>query len=237
MAKPRRRRISPGPCVLCTRVGPRTEEHIPPKNLWPKSQSIRKRCLWVPACPKCNSESARDDEYFRIVVAQNAETGEHPEVKLVEPAIARSLERPEFAGLRHTILSRAFPVELRTDAGLYVERRLAHMVDAKRVQRVISKIVRGLYFLESKTIMPESHQVSFIVPEQLDRMSLEQRVKAAQYVNAFQGRSFKVGGPGRVFQFSYIVEPQQNGVASLWLLVFFERLSFLAVAVPRAAAA
>ena len=227
--------MAAGPCVLCTVVGPRTHEHIPPQNLWPRSD--RKRCVTVPACQKCNSESARDDEYFRIVVAQSIETGEHPAVKLIQPEIVRSLERQFFQGLKHTILSRAFPVEFRTEAGLFVGRHLAHMVDAKRVSRVVAKIVRGLYYIESTTIMPVSHQVTYIVPEHLDRIPREQRPQAIKYVNAFQGRPFKKGGPGRVFQYSCIAEHQAGGVASLWFLVFFERMSILAMALPGKAAA
>ena len=171
------------------------------------------------------------------MVAQSIETGEHSEVKLIQPEIVRSLERPFFPGLKRTILGRAFPVELRTQAGLFVGHHLAHMVDAKRVSRVVTKIVRGLYYIESNTIMPRSHQVTYIVPEHLEGIPREQRPQAIKYVNAFQGRPFKRGGPGRVFRYSYIAEHQVAGVASLWFLIFFERTSFLAMALPRKAAA
>jgi hypothetical protein len=232
MTKPRRRRATFGSCVLCSETGPLTEEHIPPQNLWPRKRSIRNRCLSVPACQKCNNESARDDEYFRIVVAQSAETGDHPEVKTIQPEINRSIERVDFPGLKRVVLGRAFPVEQTTEAGLFIGRRLAHMVDAKRVGAVINKTVRGLYYLESGAIMPRAHRVTFIVPESLAKFPLAHRVQAIEYANVLLGLPLKAGGPGKVFRYSHFFEEKPDGVASLWLLVFFERFSFLAMGVP-----
>jgi hypothetical protein len=166
-----------------------------------------------------------------------AETEGHPEAKLIHPEILRSLERAKFQGFRRAIVRRAFPVELRTEGGLILGQRFAHMVDAVRVGRVVAKIVRGLHYLDTKSIMPRSHRISFVVPEHLEGIPPEARLLAIQQVNSFQGRQFKAGGPGQVFRYCRSLDYQAAGIESVWLLVFFRRYSFLARVIPLNAAA
>jgi len=234
MGKRRRKRIAVGPCVLCGHVRSRTEEHIPPRNLWPRAKAIQKQLVWVPACLVCNASSSKDDEYFRFVVTQGLDTGDHPEALLLTPPVARSLARPQFPGFARSLFDRSFEVELRTGAGLFVGTTRAVPIAAKRVQRVAEKIVRGLFFIETGAIMPRTHKVEALVAEQLPLLSAEDQARAVQYVNSFMGSTFKRGGPGNVFAYSHRLQEQPEGVASVWLLVFFQRLGILAVATAAA---
>ncbi len=60
-------------CYLCGQVGAMTQEHIPPKNLAPRSP--RSDFTFVPSCSTCNNLYAREEEKFRDLLVLGAAQG------------------------------------------------------------------------------------------------------------------------------------------------------------------
>lgn len=64
-----------GPCVLCGRAPATTDDHLPPKSLYPKILRTDRTYFYTfPACHKCNNESSDNDfllsAYLAIVLNQ-----------------------------------------------------------------------------------------------------------------------------------------------------------------------
>lgn len=141
-------------CVYCGEAAAATGDHIPPKCLVapPRPADL----ITVPACERCNKSFEKDDTYFRDCVVLEQRCGDHPEAKKVIAASLRGLARPESVGYRKYFLSRLGKVELRTSSGLYAGRKGGYNVDLGRLSRVLSRIVRGVYYHETGAPLPLS---------------------------------------------------------------------------------
>ncbi|SRR5579885_3291940 len=90
----------PKSCAYCGRTKNLTKGHVPPKSLF----AVRPHDLiTVPSCRNCNGGAAKDDEYFRLIIATRHDAGDHPEANRLLPTMLRSLENPR---ARHDPASR-----------------------------------------------------------------------------------------------------------------------------------
>src|SRR5258706_567449 len=87
---PRRRKK--GKCVYCGAEGKVTDDHVPPKNLFPDDFAD---LIEVPACFECNNGFAKDDEYFRTMLVFREDVREHPAAADAVQAAFRMLGRPD----------------------------------------------------------------------------------------------------------------------------------------------
>src|SRR5471030_1318304 len=86
-------------CVYCGATDDLSDDHIPPKNLFPKPRPLN--LITVLACRvKCNGSASMDDEYFRHCLCMSEKVGRNPEAAKNRPAIFRSLENPKAPGLK-----------------------------------------------------------------------------------------------------------------------------------------
>lgn len=89
--------------MYCGREALLTEDHIPPKALYPSV--LWSQLLKIPSCLECNGGASKDDEYLRTIIGLSAK-GERDEIlKPVSDAAVRSLVRPEATGFRASILN------------------------------------------------------------------------------------------------------------------------------------
>jgi hypothetical protein len=140
----------PDICYLCGNpmAADRTRDHVPAQSFFPaelRRQKNYSRLDVVWAHAKCNGAYKLDEEYFFHALATLARRTE------AGPAIWRVVDKailkPGQIRLRQKILG-----EFRWDR----VRRLHKTFDKPRVDRVIRKIIRGLWFLRYKEVMPES---------------------------------------------------------------------------------
>ena len=105
----RNRRRKVGECAYCGETRPLTDDHVPPKNLFapPRPPDL----ITVPSCNQCHDPMSKDDEYFRLALANRADVAEHPDAVGVWPALMRSLQRPEAPGLKRSFLGEVRKVE------------------------------------------------------------------------------------------------------------------------------
>ena len=146
-------------CALCGETGSVTREHVPPKSLFlpPRPRNT----ITVPVCRPCNHGYHLDDEYFRVFIALQAEPNTPLWRLWKEKVVGSSFARS--GGLRgrlnddHQLLLRHHQSEpLRyPDGGRVADEMLPLLraVDATRVNAVVEKIVRCLYFACTATVL------------------------------------------------------------------------------------
>lgn len=106
--------------------------------------------MTVPACDACNSAFKLDDEYFRTFLVSNANAYGDP--------TARGLWNRKIIGsknagpIRNMLRNSSLPIELKTQAGLWIGNSVAISFDAKRVARIAARIVLGLWWHHQRTI-------------------------------------------------------------------------------------
>lgn len=216
-----------GICVYCGRKARLTKDHIPPKNLFPKPRPGD--LITVPSCQDCNNQAAKDDEYFRLVVAVRQGSGEHTAVQQTLPTVLRSLRRSEAAGLTKSFLSRMRPVMLRSASGLYLGRRMGYDVDDDRLIRVLTRIVKGLFFHEKGYRLPDTHEaVAELEPRRepgADGLTDEMKVLAA-----LRAQPVRMLGNG-VFSYRFLFT-QDDPDCSVWQMTFYEAVHSIGYTLP-----
>ncbi len=159
MAK--RRRKKPGYCVQCGGFGPITDDHVPPKLLFPEPKPKPSELIIVPSCSACNNGAGKDEEYF-LAVLMFSDAGVSPAGSALWEQRLMRMYRNNL-GLR-TRIARSFTrLQIVTPAGLLLGHRFALRRDAARFERVINKIVKGLYFFEYKEALAQKVTVESIL--------------------------------------------------------------------------
>jgi hypothetical protein len=217
-------------CVYCGRPEGGTDDHVPPKNLFhnPKPSEL----ITVPCCEDCRKPTTKDDEYFRLKLGLNQEVGMHPVAKEKIDVIMRSLQKPQARGLLGMVAADMRLVEMRTPAGLYLGTRAGYEVDLARIDRVIARTVRGLFFHETKRRLPDDFDVRVFcddrllqeLPEVLEQLN-KTIIQPLAEVDA------KVIADGAFMYRHRFTADNLN--ASVWALSFYQGKSFLALIVPK----
>jgi len=203
-------------CYICARpLGDeeQDEEHVVPKCLF--NSEDRQKLITLPAHKSCNSSFSKDDEYFRLCIT--AVAYEQPQAqKLWNGPVMRGVHRPQSRGFKTSILNKILPVEVHSQAGLYLGNAEAMLQDPDRIHKVVNRITRGLYTALTKKVLPSDWPVSsdWMPATALSDPGLQM-----------------LRGPGRVIgngTFSYnwkrLDEDDREG---LFWLIFYERVVFL----------
>lgn len=167
------------------------------------------------------------------MLSMNDKTGENPALATVREASLRSLTKPEARGLLESFRTWVHDVEVKSPSGLYLGQRMCYDVDLRRLYRVVSRIVRGLFYIETESIISPAATVEVYSDERL-----------------FQDRKEVVDGfiktiavplskqPAKVIQegvFSYRYQLTEMPEASAWALVFYGSIPFLVLTLPESA--
>src|SRR5271156_294311 len=129
-------------CAYCDQPAT-TRDHVRPKKLF--TPPLPANLITVPACGECNNRASSDDELFRNELSIMAGSfGESPN--------AAERLRPTMRGIRRNratlvrMVTGAQLVERYSSGGLYLGHGFAVPVAPGVQQRVITRIVRGLYW-------------------------------------------------------------------------------------------
>ena len=197
-------------CTYCGGTAS-TDDHVPPRRLfarpWPAD------LITVPSCQSCNGGAKKDDEYFIWALTCSASAvGD-------EAARARSQRfKLPVPPHRRTMVNRLWrsylPVMAVTPAGLAVGMTAGYRVETERLHRVLARIVRGLYFHETKERVAGAMKVftSFEPPTARERA----------VVRGFLHENERTIARG-AFRYSLVPHPQISGL-TVCPMVFFEDL-------------
>lgn len=147
-------------CYLCGDAlsKPTNRDHVPPRQLF--GPSIRKRYKLqldvLEVHKSCNQSFSSDEEYFFQLLmpfASGSEAGNAVRIKAVSDYRA---------GKRMPLVDQILASVEYTSANILLPTgKIALSIDSDRVRRVLWKLVRGLYFLESRMVLPPSHPIVY----------------------------------------------------------------------------
>ncbi len=219
-----------GTCAFCGITGHVTDDHIPPQSLFPSSKPSE--LLFVPGCSTCNQGWTKDDEFFKTVVTLSEHSDNSSNANAARASSLRALNRPNAKGFSKMLLSKTFHANVFTPGGVFVERRMGINVDKERIDRVVSKIVRGLFYKYSGRLLGMDYDVSVDTNETLERADPETfRDMQEQLIDPLSACQEFSAASGD-FKFRYNI-PTSTINASVWALVFYSRLPFLCVTGPK----
>jgi hypothetical protein len=199
-------------CAYCGNPAT-TRDHIPPQNLFtpPRPDNL----ITVPACKQCNNGVSDDDEVFRNELSfmagsfgESAKAGERAQTAL------RGIRRNK-AMLVRTVTS-ARPVERYTQSGLYLGRGYAVPLEPGVQQRVITRIVRGLYWHHFNARLENDAQITLVF---IDKR--RPHWQEALYTLRSLSPAHRLIGDGETFQYLY-GRANDDPAFSVWLLIFFK---------------
>jgi len=204
-------------CTYCNLLA-NTKDHVPPKLLFPKP---RPQLITVPACSMCNQKASKDDEYFRLVTALEEKSGEHTSAVGIQGSILRSLERAEAKGLKTSFQQHLNNYDIVTEAGIYLGTSLGYEVDRSRLNQVIQRVTRGIFFHTFGRRLPIEAKVSATPARNLIDQSAVNFVK----------NMLAYGSPWRclgksTFCWKYTTCAEQKDT-SAWLFIVYHSIAFM----------
>lgn len=202
-------------CAYCGSNNPKTKDHIPPKGLYPKP--LPKNLITVPCCKSCHKGTSEDDLYFRSVLltASNLVSDEKA-MKQLDHAV-KSLAQPKRAKLANFIVNSIVEPEIVSEAGIILGKQLALKIDHDRIERVLVRIIRGLYYNELGKPLPEGCNVF----AQIDQFGKIANTLASE--GYFQPAKWAADG---MFGYTYAKTIEKDD-ATVWLGVFYQQVAFL----------
>lgn len=198
-------------CVLCG-IAPATKgdgDHLPPQCIYPRPRTPGLELHKVPACIPCNANGSKDDEVFKLVIGLS--TGEYRlgEKKLIDSLAKTMAGNKKLA--RKTLSSARQTWAQDLETGIF-HKRIALNFDHSAYERVIQRIIKGLFWRETGRIMSQ-RQVHVMHGDQ-PQGPLVQQIKSL--LRQLDPKSLNGG------EFTYKCYLSDDG-QSFWALQFFKK--------------
>jgi hypothetical protein len=126
-------------CYMCDNPAT-SEEHVPPKCLFPRDPALRRSLIRVPSCDIHNLRKSKDDELLRHILVAAPGNNRHC-LSVVETGVIPAFER------RPHILETFLPNLTGMQVGDF--KTASFTIDVPRFEASIQAIVRGLFFHET----------------------------------------------------------------------------------------
>ena len=158
MAKPKKTqfRAPPKKCVYCGQAVDHTRDHVPPRSLF--MEPLPQGLIAVPACAACNGGFSQLDTAFKewlgfALGVSDADRNRYWNEKLL-PTVRNNQKR------RREIVDGLYPVRVRVPNQVAPVELHALNIDADIQERMIIRLVRGLWFKEFRQILPAEVPIS-----------------------------------------------------------------------------
>jgi hypothetical protein len=202
-------------CAICGIETKTTKDHIPPKCLYPTPRDNGINLNTVPACNKCNNGSASDDEIFKVIIG--IDTGEHQkEPEKVAQSLKKTIDGSK--DINTNVLNSSCLTYANLN-GKVLEPAVAVTFDFSSYERVINRIVRGLYWMETRKSMPSEAIVTVIDGKQIAPSF------SAELMEVMHLLPLKKLNQG-TFAYRWHAPPEKT---QIWGLQFFDRHTVFAV--------
>ena len=167
----------------------------------------------VPSCYPCNNSYSRDEEYFLVaMLAEGTIRSVTANRVLDRLSDDHRTGRRKRTGLALALLERIRPVEVESPGGIYLGSAQAVELDVPRVNRVLEKLVRGLFFHRVGKPLPPEARVSVEIKPSLERLRLPITAMAMSQAPSFLGD---------VFMYRVFILPGTTDSSS-WVLGFYD---------------
>ena len=215
-------------CIFCSARPATTRDHVPPKNLFPTPRPSN--LITVPTCDICNLGSSNDDEYFRLMIVMRDDAHQHPGAKQAWQTAYRGLKRETKKGLAARLLGDIQQAEAYTESGTYVGHRSIFKIDYPRVETILIKTVRGLFWFVTGRPLPESHEVRAYVLEAFDDQFWSDE-KLTRWVQIGIAQEPHIIGDN-IFSYRYKFSVDDEHT-SIWVMEFYGYYPVIAFTVPK----
>jgi hypothetical protein len=121
-------------------------------------------------------------------------------------------------------------VERITTAGLYLGRTLAYDVDLDRLGAVCSRMIRGLWYRQYGTRLPDACTVQVMAAAGLRHVDAETLLAASRFFGPMI-QAGTIRSVGRVFSYVFSADEQDHSI-SAWILLFYRRAVFIGFTSP-----
>lgn len=212
-------------CVYCGEPAT-TEDHVPPKNLFPAG---RIGLIKVPSCLTCNNNPSKDDEFFRNVLVNDNRIYKTHEAQEMVAAYERSLQRPQAAGLQKAMSQKTMRVPLFSTSGLFQGYGTALKTDFTRERKVLERIITGLFYHEFQRPHPSENSIDVFSSQHLKgkKEKLDFVLECIGYIKPEN----KKGDNPDIFRYGFaIAEDNPNG--TFWVLTFYGKIPFFIYCAP-----
>ena len=139
-------------CIYCDSAVADTRDHVPPKLLLPKPWTSD--LITVPACRPCNAGFQPLDEYFRATLGSRLGVDESDTGVDVVERLLRALDRPGGRAISDELQDSVTMKAVFSEDGMHLGEHPALEIDSARIDAVLKRIVRGLYWHETRQVMP-----------------------------------------------------------------------------------
>ena len=214
-------------CVYCGGTAT-TDDHVPPKNIFPRP--LPSNLVTVRSCETCNCGSSKDDEYFRSVLVFRDGVAESDVGSQVWETVRRSLRRPQAKRFAQSLANSIFDKPVETEHGIFLGTAPAMSIDRERIERVIYRTVRGLYFHHFHRSIPMSDKL-VIYHDDIVRQWPSAFTDMIGEIVAVVTRQEHNRMGNDVFEYCFAAV-SDHPTASAWALRFYANTYVLAVNLP-----
>jgi hypothetical protein len=141
------------------------------------------------------------------------------------PSVFRGLAKPAKRGTLLSLIRSFDKKPVFTKAGIYLGDASTYDVDIDRLARVTNRIVKGLFYHEFSSRLPDSYGVRSFAESAIDHFTLDQRSLIAKLALSIS-RTPKLTIGERIFEYWYSPAPEDTRTTA-WVLRFFESVVFL----------
>lgn len=210
----------PAVCYLCE--GPFSaqpnRDHVIPSLLF--EGELPQNMFTLPTCPGCNTGLSLDEEYFRMVVLPQSYDRSNTAKELWDGKCRRMLAKK--TGFKKMLASKILRVQpsapFFSSDGRFIGDGSVMMADGKRVSRVLTKMIRGLYWKHVGSLLGEAHIDSWYFDP---RMQYEEGAALPEFWQF--SREERIGNVLRYWWLVTHNEPR----CSLWWMEFYNSVIFM----------
>jgi hypothetical protein len=197
-------------CIYCGELAD-TKEHIPAKQFF--KNTPEKDLITVPSCLSCNKSFQKDEDFFRQFYVSFLMEKSSVAMEMFDNEISRSIKRKPSLGFQ--MFSQMELKDVYTKSGIYLDKMTAYKIsdlDKFRINRVVDKIIKGLFFYEFKQTIPDDWNINiyWITPKVEKEQNLDEMAKNLRW-NVIKEDTFAYG-----------VNYVPNTFQSIWILDFFK---------------
>ena len=206
-------------CIYCGSKENLTKDHIPPRCIFASPRPTN--LISVPACETCNGSFKRDDEYFRAFVTSEA-THDSPACRRVweEGVMGRTLTRSP--RLKARLRSQLGKANLYSKGGIFIGHVPTLRFEKKRINPVLERIVKGLYWHHKGKRIDPSAEFIFFKDAEIE----------GPMVNAVRFAKWQRIGRHDEFTYGFVIAPDHIAI-SVWFFVFFGKTFLMGVVGPK----
>lgn len=181
--------VSSNICYLCgNRPTKSNIDHIFPKGLFNKP--LTSNLPQLITCEQCNNRLSHAEELFRVFLASGMAYESNAGKRIWDERIRPDLKgkRPLLKPLIKSMLKQARVVN---ESGIILAKTLVLEVNSEPINRVLHKIAKGLYYLDTQRVLPS--EVDILVgydaekPERFISPPLDDAIRGAKKVELGQG--------------------------------------------------